>query len=298
MEILDYLKCCELCPRKCKVNRLKGEKGFCKAIGVNLKQARIGLHYYEEPCISGTSGSGTIFFSGCNLRCKFCQNYKISWEGKGEEISIEELANKMIWLQEEGANNINFVTGFMYIPQIIESISLARKKGLDIPIVYNSSGYESKDALKLLEGYVDVYLPDFKYYYDDLGNRLSSSLNYKEIALSSIKEMIRQQPKNIYDENGIIKKGVIIRHLVLPNHIQNSKQVLKLIKNNFGKEAYVSIMAQYFPCYKAEEFEDINRKLTEEEFNDIENFVYNLELKNGYIQYLEENEEKYVPNFY
>ena len=298
MEILDYLKCCELCPRKCKVNRLKGEKGFCKAIGVNLKQARIGLHYYEEPCISGTSGSGTIFFSGCNLRCKFCQNYKISWEGKGEEISIEELANKMIWLQEEGANNINFVTGFMYIPQIIESISLARKKGLDIPIVYNSSGYESKDALKLLEGYVDVYLPDFKYYYDDLGNRLSNSLNYKEIALSSIKEMIRQQPKNIYDENGIIKKGVIIRHLVLPNHIQNSKQVLKLIKNNFGKEAYVSIMAQYFPCYKAEEFEDINRKLTEEEFNDIENFVYNLELKNGYIQYLEENEEKYVPNFY
>ena len=297
MEILDYLKCCELCPRICKVNRLKGEKGFCKAIGVNLKQARIGLHYYEEPCISGTSGSGTIFFSGCNLRCKFCQNYKISWEGKGEEISIEELANKIIWLQEEGANNINFVTGFMYIPQIIESISLARKKGLDIPIVYNSSGYESKDALKLLEGYVDVYLPDFKYYYDDLGNRLSSSLNYKEIALSSIKEMIRQQPKNIYDENGIIKKGVIIRHLVLPNHIQNSKQVLKLIKNNFGKEAYVSIMAQYFPCYKANEFEDINRKLTEEEFNDIENFVYNLGLKNGYIQYLEENEEKYVPNF-
>ena len=298
MEILDYLKCCELCPRKCKVNRLKGEKGFCKATGINLKQARIGLHYYEEPCISGISGSGTIFFSGCNLRCKFCQNYKISWEGKGEEISIEELANKMIWLQEEGANNINFVTGFMYIPQIIESISLARKKGLDIPIVYNSSGYENKDALKLLEGYVDVYLPDFKYYYDDLGNRLSNSLNYKEFALSSIKEMIRQQPKNIYDENGIIKKGVIIRHLVLPNHIQNSKQVLKLIKNNFGKEAYVSIMAQYFPCYKAEEFEDINRKLTEEEFNDIENFVYNLELKNGYIQYLEENEEKYVPNFY
>ena len=143
-----------------------------------------------------------------------------------------------------------------------------------------------------------MYLPDFKYYYDDLAVRLSNAKNYKEIALKAIKEMLNQNPKNIYDEDGILKKGVIIRHLVLPNHLQNSKQVLKLIKNNFGKDVYVSIMAQYFPCYKASEFEDINRKLTEKEFEDIENFVYSLELKNGYIQYLEENEEKYVPNFY
>ena len=295
---MKILENCMLCPRKCKVNRLKGEKGFCKAIGENLKVAKIGLHYYEEPCISGSSGSGTIFFSGCNLRCKFCQNYKISWEGKGEEISINELADKMVWLEKsETANNINLVTGFMYIPQIIEAIKIARKNGLKIPIVYNSSGYESVEALKLLEGYVDVYLPDFKYYYDDLGLRLSSSIEYRKVALEAIKEMIRQQPKNIYDEDGMIEKGVIIRHLVLPNHIQNSKQVLKLIKTNFGKDVCVSVMAQYFPCYKSEEVEDINRKLTEEEFKEIEDFVYNLELKNGYIQYLEDNEEKYVPNF-
>ena len=297
MENLKYLENCELCPRKCKVNRINGEKGFCNAIGKDVKQARIGIHYYEEPCISGSSGSGTVFFTGCNLRCKFCQNYEISWEGKGEEISIEELAYKMLELQKEGANNINFVTGFMYIPQIIEAIKLSRKDGLNIPIVYNSSGYENVESLKLLEGYVDIYLPDFKYYYNDLSVRLSNVKDYYEIATDAIKEMIRQQPINIYDEDGIMKKGVIIRHLVLPNHIQNSKQVLKTIKNKFGKSVYVSIMAQYFPTYKANEIEDINRKLTEEEFEDIENFVYNLDLKNGYIQYLEDNEEKYVPKF-
>lgn len=297
MEILDILKKCDLCPRNCKVNRCNGEKGFCRATGINVKQARIGLHYYEEPCISGNSGSGTIFFSGCNLRCKFCQNYKISHEGKGEEISTQQLADKMIWLQEEGANNINFVTGFMYIPQIVESIKLAKKKGLEIPIVYNSSGYESVQALKLLEKYIDIYLPDFKYYYDDLAIRLSNASNYKNIAMIAIKEMLTQQPENIYDENGLLKKGVIIRHLVLPNHIQNSKQVLKLIKNTFGKNVSISIMAQYFPCYKAFETDDINRKLTEEEFEAIEDFVYKLDLKNGYIQYLEDNEEQYVPDF-
>ena len=294
---MKNLEKCDLCPRNCKVNRLNGEKGFCGAIGNNIKQARIGLHYYEEPCISGSSGSGTIFFSGCNLRCKFCQNYKISWEGKGKEITTSELADKMIDLQEDGANNINLVTGFMYIPQIVEALQLAKNKGLDIPVVYNSSGYESVEALKLLEGYVDIYLPDFKYYYDELAVELSNAKDYKNIAQEAIKEMLRQQPENIYDEDGMLLKGVIIRHLVLPNHIQNSKQVLKLIKNVFGKNLYVSVMAQYFPCYKAKEIEEINRKLTEEEFEDIEDFVYNLGLKNGYIQYLEDNEEQYVPEF-
>ena len=296
MEI-KYLERCELCPRRCKVNRIKGEKGFCKAIGKNVKQAKIGLHYFEEPCISGGTGSGTVFFSGCNLRCKFCQNYKISWELKGEEISVHELADKMIWLQEEGANNINFVTGFMYIPQIIEAIQISKQNGLYIPIIYNSSGYESVEALKLLDGYIDIYLPDFKYYYEELAVKLSSAHNYCEIAREAIKEMLRQQPRNIYDEDGLLKKGVIIRHLVLPNHLQNSKQVLKLIKNNFGKDICVSIMAQYFPCFEAINIEDINRKLTEDEFDNIENFVYSLGLKNGYIQYLEENEEQYVPEF-
>lgn len=255
------------------------------------------MHYYEEPCISGAAGSGTLFFSGCNLNCKFCQNYKISQQDAGEEITIETLAEKMLELQEEGANNINLVTGFMYIPQIIEAIKIAKQSGLNIPIVYNSSGYENIDALKLLEGYVDIYLPDFKYYYDDLAKAISNAPNYFEIANSAIKEMIRQVPENIIDRDGMLKKGVIIRHLVLPNHLQNSKQVLKWIKNNLPKNTNVSIMAQYFPSYKAVDTEDINRKLTEEEFENIEEFVYKLNLKNGYIQYLEDNEEQYVPDF-
>ena len=293
---MKELEKCELCPRKCKVNRLNGEKGKCLA-GVNPKIAKIQLHYFEEPCISGVAGSGTIFFSGCNLNCKFCQNYKISQENKGEEILIDNLASKMIELQEQGANNINFVTGFAYIPQIIEAIKIAKSKGLDIPIVYNTSGYENAESIKMLEGYVDIYLPDFKYYYNELGKKLSNVKDYFEIAKSSIKEMCRQIPNIEYDEYGMMKKGIIIRHLVLPNHIQNSKQVLKWIKNNIHTEAIISIMAQYFPTYKAMESDDINRKLTIEEFEDIENFVYDLDLKNGYIQYLEENEEQYVPEF-
>lgn len=241
-------------------------------------------------------GSGTLFFSGCNLRCKFCQNYKISWECKGKEISIEELAKKMLWLQKEGANNINLVTAFMFVPQIIEAIRIAKNDGLDIPLVYNTSGYESVETLKLLDGIVDIYLPDFKYFYNELGENLSGVKDYYEVASKAIDEMKRQQPVNIIDD-GIMQKGVIIRHLVLPNHIQNSKQVLKYLKKKYGKDVQVSIMAQYFPEYKAKECEDINRKLTQEEFDEIESFVYKIGLENGYIQYLEDDEAQYVPDF-
>lgn len=293
---MKELECCELCPRRCKVNRIKGEIGRCKA-KINPKIAKVQLHYFEEPCISGTEGSGTIFFSGCNLSCKFCQNYIISQENKGEELSIEELSEKMLELQNQGANNINLVTGFAYVPQIIEAIKLAKRQGLNIPIVYNTSGYETVETLKLLEGVVDIYLPDFKYYYNELGNKLSSVNDYFEVVTKALKEMCRQISKEEYDEYGIMKKGIIIRHLVLPNHLQNSKQVLKWIKSNLRKNINISIMAQYFPTYKANETEDVNRKLTEEEFNDIENFVYNLNLENGYIQYLEDDEKQYVPEF-
>ena len=291
----SMLEKCELCPWKCKVNRESGTLGKCKA-GKNVKIALANLHFFEEPCISGEEGSGTVFFTGCNMNCKFCQNYKISQEMLGKEITIESLANEFLKLQEMKANNINLVTAVMYIPQIIEAIKLARKMGLKIPIVYNSSGYENPETIKLLDGYIDVYLPDLKYYDNELGFKLSGVNNYFEYATESIKEMYKQVGKPELDENGIIKKGLIIRHSVLPNHIENSKNVLKWIKENFNEEVPVSIMAQYFPTNKAMEYSDINRKLTEEEYNEIEDYVFELNL-DGYMQDLEENEEQYVPNF-
>jgi len=291
----NVLEECKLCPHNCKVNRVEGKLGRCKA-GAKLKVALCSLHYFEEPCISGENGSGTIFFTGCNMSCKFCQNYKISQNLIGKEIEVEELANEFIKLQEKKANNINLVTGVMYIPQIIETIKLARKKGLKIPIVYNSSSYESIESIKLLNGYIDVYLPDLKYYYEELGKRLSGVNNYFEKATLAIKEMYNQVGNPEFNENGIIKKGLIIRHLVLPNHIRNSKMILKWIKENMQNNVLVSIMAQYFPTNRAFEEQDINRKLTEEEYKEIEEWVYELNL-NGYMQDLENDEEKYVPDF-
>lgn len=292
---MKELDICELCPVRCKVNRNKNQLGRCKA-GNKIKLGLYSLHFDEEPCISGESGSGTVFFSNCNLKCKFCQNYKISCEGKGKEITIEELAQIFINQQENGANNINLVTGTPYVIHIIEAIKLAKKQGLEIPIVYNTSGYEKIETLKKLEGYIDIYLPDFKYYDNNLAKRLSGVKNYREITQKAILEMYRQVGKNEYDENGILKKGMIIRHLVLPNNIENSKDILKWIKQNVA-DSTVSIMAQYFPTYRALEDNEINRKLTKEEFEEIENYVYKLEIENGYIQDLEENEEKYVPKF-
>lgn len=286
---------CELCPIRCKVNRNDNKLGRCKASD-KIKIGLYSLHFDEEPCISGENGSGTVFFSNCNLKCKFCQNYKISCEGKGEEITIEELSEIFVKQQEKGANNINLVTGAPYVIHIIEAIKIAKSKGLTIPILYNTSGYETIETLKKLEGYIDIYLPDFKYYDNSLAERLSGIKNYREITQKAILEMYRQVGKNQYDENGILKKGMIIRHLVLPENIQNSKNILKWIKENI-ENSTISVMAQYFPTYKALEDNEINRKLTKEEFEEIENYVYELELENGYIQDLEENEEQYVPNF-
>ena len=287
---------CTICPNNCKVNRTEGKVGLCRA-NDKVKVALASLHYFEEPCISGEKGSGTVFFSNCNMKCKFCQNYKISAEGKGKEITIEELADTFFDLQEKGANNINLVTPTIYAYQIIEAIKIAKGKGLRIPIVYNSNGYESVETLKRLEGHIDVYLPDLKYYYDDMALEYSGIKNYFKYATEAIKEMYRQVGYPEFDENGLIQKGLIIRHLVLPNNIENSKQVLNWIKENIDKKVYVSIMAQYFPCYKAKEMEKLNRKLTKEEYEEIENFVYDLDIENGYMQELGEHEEEYVPNF-
>lgn len=289
------LECCTICPHNCKINRTKNP-GRCKSTD-KIKIALYSIHNFEEPCISGEKGSGTIFFSNCNMNCVFCQNYEISQFGRGKEITIEELANVMIKQQERNVPNINLVTPTSYALHIVEAIKIARKKGLEIPIVYNTNGYESVETLKLLEGYVDIYLPDLKYYYDDLAKKYSKVDNYFEIATKAIQEMYRQVGTPVLDENGVMKKGLMIRHLILPNEVQNSKKVLKWIKENIDSNVYVSIMAQYFPTYKAKEIPEIARKITKEEYEKVENYLYGLDLENGYIQELGEHEEEYVPTW-
>lgn len=293
---MEELKQCKICPHNCNVNRLNGKIGRCKCTD-KIKIALASVHNYEEPCISGINGSGTIFFSNCNMNCIYCQNYEISQLGKGKEISIKELADIFINQQEKGVNNINLVTPTMYAFQIIEAIKLAKKNGLIIPIIYNTNGYEKIETLKALQGYIDVYLPDLKYYSNKLSIKYSKVNNYFSIATEAIKEMYRQVGTPKFNEDGIMQRGIIIRHLVLPNHIQNSKNILKWIKENMPQDVYVSIMAQYFPTYKAKEDELLNRKLTKKEYKEIEKFLYTLDLKNGYIQELGEHEEEYVPDF-
>ena len=292
---VKILEKCAICPHNCGINRLNNQIGRCKSKDT-VKVALYSTHNFEEPCISGKKGSGTVFFSNCNMNCVFCQNYEISQQGKGKEISIEELADVFIKQQEKDVENINLVTPTSYVPQIIEAIKIARKNGLKLPIVYNTNGYEKVETLKMLEGYVDIYLPDFKYSDNDLGKRLSKVDNYFEIATEALKEMYRQTGKAVFNGEGIMQKGMIIRHLVLPNHILNSRRVLKWINENMH-DVYVSVMAQYFPTYKAKEIDDINRKLTKEEYEQIENYLYRLDLENGYIQELGEHEEEYVPHW-
>lgn len=293
---MQELEKCKICPHNCGVNRLNGNIGRCKSNG-NIKLAMTSIHNFEEPCISGENGSGTVFFSNCNMNCVFCQNYKISQQGLGREISIEELAEIFIDEQNKNAENINLVTPTMYVYHIIETIKIAKNKGLKIPIVYNSNGYENVETIKKLDGYIDIYLPDLKYYDDDLAFKYSGVKNYFENAASAIKEMYNQVGSPVLDENGMMKKGLIIRHLVLPNNLQNSKDVLKWINDNIDKKVFVSVMAQYFPTNKAKDFPEINRKLTKEEYEEIENYLYSLDLDNGYIQELGEHEEEYVPDF-
>lgn len=287
---------CNLCPHKCNVDRGNGQVGRCKATN-KVKIALVSLHKFEEPCISGKNGSGTVFFSNCNLKCKFCQNYEISQLGNGKEITIEELADIFLNQERNGAHNINLVTPTMYVYQIIEALKIAKSKGLNIPIIYNTNGFENVETIKLLKGYIDVYLPDFKYFNNELAKKYSGVNNYFENASVAIKEMKSQVGNPVFNEDGMIQKGLIIRHLVLPNYIQNTKNVLKYIKENIGDDTFVSVMAQYFPTYLAKEDNKINRKITKKEYKEVEQFLFSLGLNNGYIQELGEHEEKYVPDF-
>lgn len=294
--MLEQLNKCEICPHKCKINRNNNKIGRCKSKD-SIKIALYSIHNFEEPCISGTHGSGTVFFSNCNMNCIFCQNYEISQLGKGKEISIEELADIFLKLQNKKVHNINLVTPTSYAYQIIEAIKIAKKQGLSIPIIYNTNSYENIETLKDLSGYIDVYLPDLKYADNSLALEYSKVTNYFEIASLAIKEMVNQVGAPKFDQDGIIQRGVIVRHLVLPNHIENSKKVLSFIKDNLPAEIYVSIMAQYFPTYNAKNDDKINRKLSPQEWQEIEEFVQKIEIQNGFIQELGEHEEEYVPKW-
>lgn len=291
------LEKCEICPRECGVNRLKGEIGNCKATD-KIEIALVSLHKFEEPCISGKNGSGTIFFAHCNMHCMFCQNYEISQDtNKFKIVTIEELADIMLMQQEKGAENINLVTPTMYAIQIKEAIKLAKEKGLKLPIIYNSNGYEKLETIRELKDFIDVYLPDLKYYSNEMAIKYSKTPNYFETATKAIKEMIRQVGMPKFDERGLIKSGVMVRHLVLPNHMQNTKNILKWVKENLPEDIYINVMAQYFPTYKAKEDALINRKLTKKEYKQVEEYFYLLGFNNGYMQELGEHEEEYVPKW-
>ena len=287
---------CELCPHKCNIDR-SIYIGRCKAED-EIEIGGYSLHKFEEPCISGENGSGTVFFSKCNLSCVFCQNYEISNLGYGRKIDVNELSDIFIKQQENGAENINLVSPTIYVDKIVDALKIAKEKGLKIPIVYNTNGYERVETLKKLNGLIDIYLPDLKYYYNNLGEKYSKVKNYFEIATEAIKEMYRQVGTPKFDKNGMIIKGLIIRHLVLPNNIDNTKKTLKWIKENIDSGVYVSVMMQYFPTYKAKEYEEINRKINKAEYEEIENYIYELGIENGYMQDMpEENEEIYVPKW-
>lgn len=294
--MIEQLNKCEICPHKCGINRNNNQIGRCKSKDT-VKIALYSTHDFEEPCISGKKGSGTVFFSNCNMNCIFCQNYEISQLGKGKEITVEELAEIFWKQQEKGVENINLVTPTSYAYQIKEAIKIAREKGLRLPIVYNTNGYENVETIKDLKGFVDIYLPDLKYANNELCKKYSKVESYFEIATEAIKEMIRQVGTPKFDSNGIIEKGVIVRHLVLPGYIENSKKVLLWIKENLPDDIYVSVMAQYFPTYKAKEDKIINRKLIKEEWQEIEDYVQEIGIENGFIQELGEHEEEYVPKW-
>ena len=284
---------CNLCVRNCNVDREK-TLGFCHANN-NIKIAKYMIYYYEEPCISGSKGSGAIFFSNCNLKCIYCQNYEISLEEYGKEISTEKFANICIELQSKGAHNINLITPGHYALKIKEGILLAKEKGLNIPIVYNTNSYENVDTIKQLNGIIDVYLPDFKYYDDKLAIKYSSAPGYVENAKKVITEMYNQVGKPIFSK-GIMKKGVLVRHLMLPTLTNDSKSIIKYLYNTYKDNIYISIMNQYTPM---KHFDDniLNKTITKKEYEDVVYYAYNLGIRNCFVQEDETCKKSFIPNF-
>ncbi|MBU1852628.1 MAG: radical SAM protein [Candidatus Omnitrophica bacterium] len=291
----DLLASCRLCPRKCGVNRLKDEQGFCKA-GLVPMVSSFHAHFGEEPPISGYSGSGTIFFTHCSLRCLFCQNYPISQMGEGKEVSTEELSNMMLALQKKGCHNINFVTPTHYMPQIIEAVFLARDKGLNIPLVYNCGGYESLESLEILKGIIDIYMPDMKYSDNSVAEKFSFAPDYFEVSKSAVKEMY-SQVGDLKIEKGIAKKGLLIRHLVLPDGLAGSEAIFDFIVRELSPDTYVNIMAQYYPCHNSFKFPELSRRITRREYLDALDLAKHKRLSGGFRQVLKTIDRERVPEW-
>ena len=282
-ETFRLLESCCICPRQCKVNRLNGESGFCKT-GLNPKVCSFLPHHGEEPPISGDRGSGTIFFSHCNMACAYCQNYEFSQMGSGKEVGFEELADYMLQLQDMSCHNINLVSPTHVMPQFLKALSIAIPKGLKIPIVYNTGGYELPEIIKLLDGIVDIYLPDMRYADDKMSVKYSSAPDYPKYNQEALKEMHSQVGVAKTDNEGIIKKGLIIRHLVLPDNIAGTEQIMKFIAIELSKDTYISLMSQYFPYYKAAQHKEILRRITSEEYESAKAAMEKYGLSNGWLQ--------------
>ena len=298
---LQPYKSCKLCPRECKVNRSEGQTGIC-GVSDRLKVARAALHFWEEPCISGTKGSGTVFFSGCSMHCVFCQNREIAQGESGKEISRERLVEIFLELQEQGANNINLVTPGHYVPHIVWAVEQARNQGLFLPIVYNTSSYEKVDTLKYLEGIVDVYLPDFKYWDSQLAAKYSNAVDYPKVAKASIAEMVRQQPevRFVYDEKqevDLIQSGVVVRQLLLPGQLEDAKQIVKYLHDTYGEQIYLSLMSQYTPLTHVEQYPELNCKVERCAYDSYVDYAIDIGVENGYIQEEDVAEESFIPNF-
>ena len=291
----DVLNKCNLCPRNCLVNRNCGEVGFCKA-GNKIMIAKYYLHKWEEPCITGKNGSGTIFFTYCNLRCLFCQNYKISSLNYGLEISTKRFSEICLELQDRGATNINLVTPTHFVPLIIDGIKLAKKNGLVIPIVYNSSGYEIVDTIKMLEGIVDIYLPDFKYYSDEYAIKYSGCKDYFKYASEALCEMVKQKGSCKFDNDGNMISGVLVRHLLLPGMEDDSKKILKYLYDNYGSNIYISIMNQYTPVRKCK-YEELNSKIDNSVYEDVIDYAWDIGIRNAFIQEEGTQSDSFIPDF-
>ena len=297
-ERMELLRHCELCPRRCGVDRLSGEKGFCGASGEKIRVARAALHRWEEPCISGSNGSGTVFFSYCTLRCVFCQNREIRSGEAGADISVRRLADIFLEQQGRGAHNLNLVTPTHYLPQILSALDLAREDGFTLPVVYNTSGYERPEMLRLLEGYVDIWLPDFKYLSDSLAGTYSSVSGYADWALSALDEMIRQTGEPVFDENGMMKKGIIIRHLCLPGHQEESERVIRTLFLRYHNRVYYSIMNQYTPpSDRILPWENLMERFPKQAYDELIEYASDLGMENGFVQEEGTAEESFIPAF-